>query len=49
LAVADFTETIQNNPDAPQGYFARAESERALGDEAAAKRDYLAGRQRDLR
>jgi len=44
LAIADFTETIGFVPDLAQGYFARAESERALGDDDAAKRDHLQGR-----
>jgi tetratricopeptide (TPR) repeat protein len=43
-AIDDFTATIEFLPDIAQGYFARAESERALGDDAAAKRDHLQGR-----
>lgn len=43
-AVADFTQAISWDPDKPQAYFARAESERALGDTAAADKDHLQGR-----
>ena len=44
LAVSDFTSTIEFQPDASQGYFARAECERALGDNEAAKKDHDKGR-----
>ena len=44
LAIADFSQNIEFHPDSAQGYFARAESERALGDEQAAKKDHLQGR-----
>lgn len=40
LAIADFTESIEFTPDMSEGYFARAESERALGDMEAATRDH---------
>jgi tetratricopeptide (TPR) repeat protein len=43
-AIGDFSRTIEFHPDIAQGYFARAESERALGDYAAAKKDHLQGR-----
>ena len=43
-AISDFNETIEYHPDIAQGYFARAESERALGDYEGAKKDHLQGR-----
>ena len=39
-AIADFDQAIAYTPDMAQGYFARAESERAIGDMEAAKRDH---------
>jgi tetratricopeptide (TPR) repeat protein len=48
-AIEDFAEAIANDPDKPQAYFARAESERALGDMAAADRDQQQGRKLDGR
>ena len=44
LAIADFTEMIRYRPDAATGWFARAESERALGEMDAAKADHHQGR-----
>jgi tetratricopeptide (TPR) repeat protein len=48
-AILDFTQAIASDPDKPQAYFARAESERAVGDMEQAKQDhgyarYLDGR-----
>jgi tetratricopeptide (TPR) repeat protein len=43
-AVADFTQAIAWDPDKPQTYFARAESERALGETKEADADHLQGR-----
>jgi tetratricopeptide (TPR) repeat protein len=43
-AIADFTSTIEFQPDVAHGYFARAECERALGDAEAAKKDHQKGR-----
>jgi tetratricopeptide (TPR) repeat protein len=40
LAIADFSESIEYTPNMAEGYFARAESERALGDTEAAERDH---------
>ncbi|HEX5430926.1 MAG TPA: tetratricopeptide repeat protein [Bryobacteraceae bacterium] len=40
LAIADFTQTIAFETDLAQAYFARAESERAIGNLAAAKKDH---------
>ncbi len=48
-AVEDFTQAIALDPDKPQTYFARAESERALGQTAEAERDHLQGRTLDGR
>ncbi len=39
-AIADFGESIEYTPDMSEGYFARAESERAIGEMEAAKRDH---------
>jgi tetratricopeptide (TPR) repeat protein len=43
-ALADFTQAIEFSPFSAQAYFARAEAERALGNEEAAKQDHLHGR-----
>ncbi len=43
-AIADFTEMIRYRPDAATGYFARAESERAVGEMELAKADHHQGR-----
>jgi len=43
-AIADFDQVIAFDPGSPVGYFARAESRRALGDLAGAKADHLLGR-----
>lgn len=43
-AVEDFTQAIAYDPDKPQAYFARAESERALGEIKEADADHLKGR-----
>ena len=44
LAIADFSESIEYTPDMAEGYFARAESERAMGDMEGAQRDHQHGR-----
>jgi tetratricopeptide (TPR) repeat protein len=44
LAIADFDQAISYTPDMAEGYFARAESERAIGDMEAAKRDHQRAR-----
>jgi len=44
LAIADFDRVIEFKPDEAPGYFARAESRRAIGDERGAKADHLRGR-----
>jgi tetratricopeptide (TPR) repeat protein len=43
-AIADFDQVIAFDPGSPAGYFARAESRRAVGDLAGAKADHLLGR-----
>jgi tetratricopeptide (TPR) repeat protein len=43
-AIADFDQVIAFKPDEAPGYFARAESRRAIGDVAGAKADHLQGR-----
>jgi tetratricopeptide (TPR) repeat protein len=43
-AIADYTELIAFRPDFAPGYFARAKSERAIGDFKGAKADHEAGR-----
>lgn len=43
-AIEDFTQAISWDPDKPQTYFARAESERAVGETAQADADHLQGR-----
>lgn len=43
-AIADFSQTIAYHPDIAQAYFARAESERGVGDYASARKDHLRGR-----
>jgi tetratricopeptide (TPR) repeat protein len=43
LAVADLDRVIVLKPDGPQAYFARAQSRRALGDEAGANQDHKQG------
>jgi tetratricopeptide (TPR) repeat protein len=48
-AIQDFTQAISFNPDAPETYFARAGSERALGDLERAQRDHDYGRYLDGR
>jgi tetratricopeptide (TPR) repeat protein len=48
-AVEDFTQAIEWDPDKPQTYFARAESERMLGQTAQADKDHLRGRVLDGR
>jgi tetratricopeptide (TPR) repeat protein len=49
LAIADFGQAIEFVPDMALGYFARAESERAVGDLESAKRDHERGRLMDGR
>jgi tetratricopeptide (TPR) repeat protein len=48
-AVKDFDLVVSFNPYSAQAYFARAESKRAMGDEAGAKRDHQRGRVLDGR
>ncbi len=48
-AIADFSQVIAFRPDASAGYFARAESLRALGDLKGAQLDYIQGRTIDGR
>jgi tetratricopeptide (TPR) repeat protein len=48
-AVEDFTQAIAYNPDQPQTYYARAESERALGESKQAEEDHKHGRVLDGR
>jgi tetratricopeptide (TPR) repeat protein len=43
-AIEDFTQAIGLDSDKPQAYFARAESERALGQTVEAEKDHLRGR-----
>jgi tetratricopeptide (TPR) repeat protein len=43
-AIADFDQVIAYHPDAAAGYFARAESRRAIGDVEGAKQDSERGR-----
>ncbi len=43
-AIADFDRVIEFKPDGAPGYFARAESRRAIGDVQGAKADHLRGR-----
>jgi len=43
-AIADFDQTIAFAPFQAQGYFARAESRRALGDQQGAEKDHLQAR-----
>jgi tetratricopeptide (TPR) repeat protein len=43
-AIADFSQVIAFRPDASAGYFARAQSLRAIGDLQGAEQDYLQGR-----
>lgn len=43
-AIEDFTQAIAWDADKPQAYFARAESERALGQTEEAGKDHLHGR-----
>lgn len=42
-ALADLDEVIALKPDSPQGYFARAQSRRAMGDVAGANQDHRQG------
>jgi tetratricopeptide (TPR) repeat protein len=46
-AIEDFTNAIQADPQQPHIYFARALSESAVGDSAAARQDIAAGRKID--
>ncbi|HEY1760508.1 MAG TPA: tetratricopeptide repeat protein [Bryobacteraceae bacterium] len=48
-AILDFTQAIGINPDTPEAYFARAESERAVGDMEQAQKDHDYGRYLDGR
>jgi tetratricopeptide (TPR) repeat protein len=48
-AIADFDHLIEFNPESPEGYFARAESRRALGDLQGYKEDHSKGRVLDGR
>jgi tetratricopeptide (TPR) repeat protein len=48
-AIQDFTEAIAWDPDKAQAYFARAESERAIGETEQAKEDHARGRYLDGR
>ena len=43
-AIADFSRVISFEPGSAQAYFARSQSFRALGDNAAADRDHRTGR-----
>jgi tetratricopeptide (TPR) repeat protein len=43
-AIADFDQVIERIPDLANAFFARAESFRALGNQAAAQRDHRQGR-----
>jgi tetratricopeptide (TPR) repeat protein len=48
-AILDFTEAIGIDPDTPEAYFARAESERAVGEMLLAQKDHDYGRYLDGR
>jgi tetratricopeptide (TPR) repeat protein len=48
-AILDFTSAIAWSPDQPQAYFARAESERDLGEKEKAEKDHSYGRYLDSR
>jgi tetratricopeptide (TPR) repeat protein len=48
-AIADFSQVIAFQPDASAGYFARAQSLRAIGDFKSAEQDYIQGRMIDGR
>jgi tetratricopeptide (TPR) repeat protein len=43
-AIEDFNQVVAYHPDTAAGYFARAESRRALGDVEGAQEDHLRGR-----
>ena len=47
LTAADFTKALEEDPQQPHTYFARAESRSAMGDSAGAKADITAGRKLD--
>lgn len=47
LAVADFDKALQEDPQQPHIFYARAQSRAALGDSAGAQADILAGRKID--
>ena len=47
LAVADFDQALAEDPQQPHIYYARARSRAALGDNAGAQADLLAGRKMD--
>ena len=48
-ALLDFDAVIRFKPDIAHTYFARAQSRRALGDEAGARSDHKMGRYLDSR
>jgi tetratricopeptide (TPR) repeat protein len=47
LAIADFGRALDEDPQSPHTYFARAESRAAVGDSAGARTDISAGRKID--
>jgi tetratricopeptide (TPR) repeat protein len=47
LAIADFGRALDEDPQRPHTYFARAESRAAMGDSAGARADISAGRKID--
>ena len=47
LAIADFGKALEEDPQQPHTYFARAESRAAVGDSAGAQADIAAGRKID--
>lgn len=47
LAIADFGRALEEDPQSPHSYFARAESRAAVGDSAGARADISAGRKID--
>jgi Flp pilus assembly protein TadD len=47
-AIADFDKAIEEDAFEPHIYYARAASRAALGDQAGAKADFIAGRKIDV-
>ena len=47
LAIADFSKALEEDPQEPHTYYARAESRSAVGDSAGARADIAAGRKID--